>query len=71
MKKLVITKEMNMKERKARMIVNDTIEHVKSTNELKNWLLNQVTGLVVDGMTITFPWLTYEQALGYFNEATK
>lgn len=70
MKKLVITDKMSMNEQKARMIVNHTIENVTSEDQLKNWLLDQVTGLVIDGMVLTYAWLTYDAAVKYFNEAT-
>ena len=70
MKKLEITSKMSMNEQRARMIVNHTIESVTSENQLKNWLLDQVTGLVIDGMVLTYAWLSYGAAVAYFNEAT-
>lgn len=71
MKKLAITDRMSATEQRARIIINQTIEAVKDENALKNWLIEQVTGVEIDGMKITYPWLTYEQALAYFDEATK
>lgn len=59
-----------MTEQRARIIINHTIESVKSANELKNWLIEQVTGVEIDGTVYTYPWLSYEQAVRYFNEAT-
>lgn len=70
MKKLAITNEMSVNEQKTRLMINHTIERVSNENQLKNWLIEQVTGVEIDGVTITYKWLTYEQALGYFREAT-
>jgi hypothetical protein len=70
MKKLAITNQMSMNEQRARMIVNHTIENVTSEDQLKNWLLDQVTGLVIDDMVLTYAWLSYDAAIAYFNEAT-
>lgn len=71
MKKLNITKTMSPEEQKARMLVNHTIENIKDENSLRNWLLDQVTGVVIDDMVITYPWLAYGEALKYYEEATK
>lgn len=71
MKKLTITSEMSLNEQKARMLVNHTIENVKDENQLKNWLLDQVTGVVIDGMVITYAWLAYGEAIKYYREATE
>lgn len=71
MKKLTITNKMSMDEQRARMIINDTIAKVKNENDLRKWLLDQVTGVEIDGITYTYAWLTYERALGYFEEATR
>lgn len=70
MKKLTITSDMSMNEQKARMIINHTIENVTSEDQLRKWLLDQVTGLIIDGMVLTYPWLAYNAALEYFREAT-
>lgn len=61
---------MSMNEQRTRIMINDTIERVRNANELKNWLIEQVTGVVIDGVVITYKWLSYEQAVRYFNEAT-
>lgn len=70
MKKLNTTGKMSRAEYQARMTINDVIERVSNADELKNWLIDQVTGVEIDGVTYTFPWLTYEKAVQYFNEAT-
>lgn len=70
MKKLSITAKMNHAEQQARMTINHAIEHVSNPDELKNWLIDQVIGVEIDGVTYTYPWLTYDEALNYFNEAT-
>ena len=70
MKKLVITNEMSTNERKARMLINHTMDYIKEKNEFKNWLIDQTTGVIKDGMVITYPWLSYEAVLNYYKEAT-
>ena len=70
MRKLLINDKMSLDEQKARMIVNHTIENITSEDQLRKWLLDQVTGLIVDDMVLTYPWLAYGAALDYFNEAT-
>lgn len=71
MKKLAINETMTMNEQRARMIVNHTIENVTNEEQLRKWLLDQVTGLVIDGMVLTYAWLSYGAAVAYFNEATE
>lgn len=71
MKKLRIAPDMSMNEQKARMIVNHTIDYVKDEESLRKWLLDQVTGVIIDDMVITYAWLTYGAALEYFKEATE
>lgn len=70
MKKLRITPDMTMNEQKTRMIINHTIDHVKDEESLRKWLLDQVTGVIIDDMVITYAWLAYDAALRYFKEAT-
>lgn len=71
MKKLIITDKMSLNEQKARMIINHTIDYMKDENAFKNWLIDQVTGVVIDGTVLTYPWLAYGAALDYYSEATK
>lgn len=73
MKKLTVTSEMNLNEQRERLSVNLVIEKCgDNTNRFKNWLLNQVTGLKdSDGDWLILPnTMSYEQALGYYREAT-
>lgn len=71
MKKLTITSEMSANEQRARIMINHTLDYIKDENNLKNWLLDQVTGVIIDGMVITYPWLAYGAALDYFKEITQ
>lgn len=71
MKKLNITAKMDLAEQRTRMTVNRVIEKCGNPDRLKNWLLDQVTGVEMNGVYLVFPnTMTYEQALGYFEEAT-
>lgn len=70
MEKLTINETMSLNEQRARMLVNHTIENVTSEEQLRKWLLDQVTGLIIDGMVLTYAWLSYGAAVAYFNEAT-
>ena len=73
MRKLMINSKMNLEEQRTRMSVNQVIEKCNgNADKLKNWLINQVIGFKVDGIYLTYPnTMTYEQALRYYNEATK
>ena len=70
MKKLTITNKMNLEEQRTRLIINDTMKYIKNENDMRIWLLQQVTGLVVDGMVLTNAWLSYDAALNYYKEIT-
>lgn len=72
MKKLTVTSEMSLNEQRTRLSVNDVIEKCgNDTNRFRNWLLNQVTGLEIDGVWFTLPnTMSYEQVNRYYREAT-
>ena len=74
MTKLYTNGKMTAREQANRIMVNTTIENMKkfgrfNENELKNWLLLQVTGFEKDGIQYVFPnTFTYEESVAYFNE---
>ena len=69
MKKLTITNKMSMKEQRTRISINHVIEKVDNADRLRKWLLDQVTGVEIDGVIYTFPCMTYEEAMRYYREA--
>lgn len=74
MTRLYIDGRMSSREQTNRIIVNETIKMMKKAgrfneNEFRNWLLNQVTGVEINGVTYIFPeTFTHDEAVRYFNE---